>query len=104
MSMRSATDIAESLATELEKRSQPGDMWMRVAARLLADTLLPKVRETLSEAGICPDCLQEPQHHYKEPFSTCACGTGEDYGERPMQRLQRLETHLGHGRPDGFRW
>jgi hypothetical protein len=53
-----------------------------------------EARQTLSDAGICPDCLQAAQHHYDEPFSTCACGTGEDTGERPMQRLQRLEAAL----------
>jgi len=55
-------------------------------------TRMEKQSQALIEAGICPDCLQAPQHHYEEPFSTCACGTGEDYGERPMQRLQRLEN------------
>lgn len=55
---------------------------------------MEKQRQALIDAGICPDCLQSPRHHYGEPLSTCACGTGEDYGERPMQRLQRLEAAL----------
>lgn len=92
--VKDAIEIAEALADELEKRSQPGDRWMAIAARSLVDTHLPEIRQALTEAGICPDCLQAPQHHYEEPFSTCACGTGEDYGDRPMHRLQRLEAAM----------
>lgn len=75
-----------------EKRLVDTD-YALLEVRALAHTV-EQYRQALAEAGICPDCLQAAQHHLEEPFSTCACGTGEDTGERPMQRLQRLEAAL----------
>lgn len=68
----------------------PGDIerWNRRHTLDEADAY----RQALSETGVCPDCLQESQHHMDEPFATCGCGTGEDYADRPMQRLQMLEA------------
>lgn len=49
------------------------------------------IREAMTAAGICPDCLQIPEMDEEGPFSHCRCGTGEDYAKRPLQRLQLLD-------------
>lgn len=50
-------------------------------------------RNVLVNLGCCPLCLEVPQMDGEGggPFSTCSCGTGEDYAKRPLQRLQLLE-------------
>ena len=48
----------------------------------------------LSEAGVCPKCVKEMEHHISEPFSSCDCGTTEDFGLRPLQAIQRLRHHM----------
>lgn len=55
-------------------------------------TRVEQLEQQLRELGVCPDCLEAPQHALDEPFSSCRCGTGEDYLERPMQRLQALRA------------
>ena len=55
---------------------------------------IAKLETTLAELGLCPKCLKTPKHHLNEPFSTCDCGTGEDYATRPLQKLQKLEEEL----------
>ena len=50
-----------------------------------------KLKQKLREVGVCPECLIVSVHQITEPFSSCACGTGEDHATRPLQKLQRLE-------------
>ena len=52
------------------------------------------MQQKLRDVGVCPVCLTVSVHDIDEPFSSCACGTGEDYAERPLQKLQRLESGL----------
>ena len=47
--------------------------------------------ELLTTLGVCPECLEIPQMDDEGPWSHCSCGTGEDYAERPLQRLQLLD-------------
>lgn len=47
-----------------------------------------RLRKIISDLGGCPDCGQIMTHHLSEPFSSCKCGTGEDYGKRPIQKMQ----------------
>lgn len=53
-----------------------------------------KLKEKMREVGVCPECLTVPVHQLTEPFSSCACGTGEDGALRPLQKLQRLEQSV----------
>lgn len=55
---------------------------------------IQKLKDKLREVGVCPECLTVPVHQLTEPFSSCACGTGEDGALRPMQKLQRLEQSV----------
>lgn len=48
----------------------------------------------LTQLGFCVKCMQVCDHDVEAPFSNCACGTGEDYAERPLQRLQIKEAEL----------
>lgn len=67
-----------------------------------ADLLAQKLREL----GCCPECLEIPQHEIDEPYSSCACGTGEDYMTRPLQKLQaafHLDPDLGKKLPRSSR-
>ena len=50
------------------------------------------LREYVGQLGGCPDCLTTPIHDVDEPFSSCKCETGEDYGSRPAQKEQILRA------------
>jgi len=81
----SASGACRGLYIDGELHRPLNDLEEHLAARM------EKQRQALIDAGICPDCLEVPRHHVYEPFSSCSCGTGEDYGDRPMHRLERLE-------------
>ncbi len=49
---------------------------------------IERLRKYITVLGGCPDCFTTPRHHLNEPFSSCGCGTGEDYGDRPAQTVQ----------------
>ena len=55
----------------------------------------PSIRDAMIAVGLCPNCLEIPQMDDEAPLSHCSCGTGEDYGERPLQKLQLLKRELG---------
>lgn len=88
--MKDILEAANAVADELEKRSQPGDRWLALASRRVADGVT-RYRQTLAEVGVCPNCLETSIHHVYEPFSSCSCGTGEDYGNRPLQKIQLVD-------------
>lgn len=50
------------------------------------------LRTYVRELGGCPGCRVNPIHDVVEPFSSCKCGTQEDYGTRPAQRVQVLQA------------
>lgn len=72
-----------------------------------------KYRQKLIELGCCPDCLTVPEMDEEGPFSSCECGTGEDYAKRKLQQHQLsirkvdnlesllLEHAIGYENEDG---
>lgn len=50
------------------------------------------LEEVLKRLGFCPACMSIPDHDLVEPFSSCACGTGEDYLACPLQKIKYLHT------------
>ncbi len=63
------------LYTEAQKLKEISD-WIYTAQALLRGL------------GACPDCLTIPKMDDDGPFSSCRCGTGEDYGIRICQIAQ----------------
>ncbi len=70
------------------------EVWEANANKIIKALSMESVwRGKLLELGVCPECLEEIQHHLDEPFSNCNCGTGEDTGDMPeLQRLRRVEA------------
>lgn len=58
------------------------------------DAKIAQLEEELRELGVCVKCLEVPEMDADGPFSCCPCGTSEDYGKRPLQKLQLLERSL----------
>lgn len=54
---------------------------------------IEELEQTLRELGYCTVCNSVPGHHLDEPFSSCNCGTSEDYATRPLQKAQCAQQH-----------
>lgn len=52
---------------------------------------IEELEQTLRDLGYCTDCNSILEHHLYEPFSSCNCGTSEDYATRPLQKLQFIQ-------------
>ena len=69
------------------------DLWSEDAARVeefieQQQQRIEELENALVSLGYCTKCSMTPEHHIDEPFSSCACGTGEDHATRPLQRMQ----------------
>jgi len=71
-------------------------------AKKAADEM-KRLRKFIAVLGGCPDCFTVPKHHIDEPFSSCECGTGEDYGDRPAQKVQLAKASEGKCERCGIR-
>lgn len=54
---------------------------------------IAELEQTLRDLGYCTVCNSVPEHHIDEPFSSCDCGTAEDYATRPLQKAQCVQQH-----------
>jgi len=52
---------------------------------------IEELEQTLRDLGYCTDCSSVQEHYIDEPFSSCNCGTTEDYATRPLQKAQFVQ-------------
>lgn len=69
---------------------------MEEAANLIEQqqSRIAELSNKLTDLGYCAECNEIPEHHLDEPFSSCSCGTGEDYATRPLQKVKHQQIKI----------
>ena len=67
---------------------------MNTIVKCIKEEDIAELESVLDNMGVCNKCRQIPVHHVDEPFSSCMCGTGEDYAKKPFQALQIIKKQV----------